>query len=66
LVSNSLNVTKELWDYTIRQCIGYPEIAYSICYLIAKRCLEGSIEKDNKVDIEKSTRIADLMVKYKF
>jgi len=29
IVSNSLNVTKNLWNYTKKQCIGYLEISYS-------------------------------------
>jgi len=54
IVSNSLNVTKDLWNYTIKQCIGYLEISYSVCSLIAKRHPKYSLE------------IADLILKYNF
>jgi len=54
IVSNSLNVTKDLWNYTIIQCIGYLEISYSVCSLIAKRHPKYSLE------------IADLILKYNF
>jgi len=54
IVSNSLNVTKDLWNYTIKQCIGYLEISYSVCSLIAKRHPKYSLEK------------ADLILKYNF
>ena len=36
IISHSLIVIKELWNYLMKQCIGYSEISYSICSLIAK------------------------------
>jgi hypothetical protein len=54
IVSNSLNVSKELWNYLMKQCIGYPEISYSICSLIAKRYPT------------KAKEISDLILKYDF
>ena len=66
IVSNSLNVSKDLWIYTIKQCIGYPEITYSICSLIVKRCMQKSIEKNNKVDFEKINKITGLILQNEF
>ena len=54
IVSNSLNVSKELWNYLMKQCIGYPEISYSVCSLISKRYPQ------------KVKEIADLILKYNF
>ncbi len=54
IVSNSLSVPKELWNYTIKQCIGYSDISYSICSPIAKRYPE------------KAREIANLILKYNF
>jgi lipopolysaccharide biosynthesis regulator YciM len=54
IVLNSLNSSKGLWDYLMNQCIGYPEISYSICALITKRYPE------------KAGEIAKLVLKYTF
>ncbi len=54
ILSSSINVSKELWNYTMKQCIGYLEIVCPICSLIAKRYSKCSLE------------IADLILKYNF
>jgi hypothetical protein len=52
--SSSRIITYELWNYMMKQCIGYPEIAYIVCSFIAERYPKSSIE------------IAGLISKYNF
>jgi hypothetical protein len=54
IITNSLHVSKELWNYLMKQCIGYHEITYSICSLVAKRYPQ------------KSSEIADVILKCDF
>ena len=51
---HSLNASKELWNYIIKQCLNHPTIAYSICSLFAQRHPKYSKE------------IADLILIYNF
>ena len=46
--------TQELWSCIMKQCIGYPEIAYDVCLFVAEHRPEHSKE------------IADLILKYNF
>jgi hypothetical protein len=52
LVSKSLENTDKLWNYIIRQFIGYPEFSHLVCPIIANRYPEHSLQ------------IADLILKY--
>ena len=44
--------TQKLWNHIMKQCIGYPEIAYNVCLLVAERYSKYSKE------------IADLILKF--
>jgi len=46
--------TQELWNYIMKQSIGYPEIAYILCSFVAERYPKYSKE------------IADLILTYNF
>jgi hypothetical protein len=47
--------TQELWNYIMKQCIGYPNVAYIVCsFVVAEHYPESSRE------------IADLISKYNF
>jgi hypothetical protein len=46
--------TQKLWNHIMKQCIGYPEIAYNVCLLVAERYPRYSKE------------IADIILKYNF
>ena len=56
LYETSLNPlkTQELWNYIMKQCISYPEIALIVCALLAQRYPKSRKE------------IADLISKYNF
>ena len=53
-MSTSSLKTQELWNYIMKQSIGYPEIAYILCSFITERYPKYSIE------------IANLILKYNF
>jgi tetratricopeptide (TPR) repeat protein len=54
IASNLINTANEWWHFIVKQCIGYPEISYLVCSLIAKRYPQ------------KTKEIADLILKYIF